>query len=208
MPRGISSRRRRAAKSSQSSRSDVTIFRSSLNSAPSGESEVITRILTKEATITSSGGGTIAVIATWDASTFGDFSTLAPLYDEWRPIGMRVVVQCQQAFAPPATALSRMVVLVFDNDDASTALTSYANALDYHVKKIFPSVWDNSPLVRMSATALSIADSSTGTQWQTTATTAPLGGGKSFKYYSTGLTASTNYLEATYEYVVQFRQPT
>jgi hypothetical protein len=183
-------------------------MQTALTTVPSGSAEVFTRVLTKEATITSSAGGTIATIGTWDASTFGDFSTFAPLYDEWRPIGMKVTIQCQQAFAPPATAISRMMVVVFDNDDASTALTSYANALDYHVKKIFPSVWDNSPLVKMSATALSIADRSSGTQWQTTATTAPLGGGKSFKYYGTGLTASTNYLEATYEYVVQFRQPT
>jgi len=199
--------RKSRTSSRQTSASDSRIFHTALTRAPSGPSEIITRVLTKEATIQSSGGGTIASIATWDASTFGDFSTFAPLYDEWRPIGMRVTIQCQQAFAPPATAISRMVVVVFDNDDAATALASYQNALDYRVKIVFASVWDNAKMMRLSSPALSIADPLTGTLWQTTATTAP-GSGRSFKYYSTGLTATTSYLEATYEYVVQFRQPT
>jgi len=186
---------------------DSRIFASSLGTRPSGRTEVITRVLTKEATITSSAGGTINSIGTWDASTFGDFSTFAPLYDEWRPIGMKLTLQCQQANAPPATAISRIVVVVFDNDDASTALVSYQNALDYRQKVVFASIWDNNRLVRLSAKALSTGDPAAGSVWQTTGNTAP-GTGKSFKYYSTGLTVSTNYLEATYEYVVQFRQPT
>jgi len=184
---------------------DRNIFNTALRPSASGSAEVITRVLTKEATIQSSGGGTIASIATWDASTFGDFATLAPLYDEWRPLGMEVTIQCQQPYSPAATALSRIVVLVFDNDDAATALTSYQNALDYTVQRRFASVWGNEKLISMRANALNVADPSTGVAWQTTATTSV---NKSFKYYSTGLTATTNYLEATYRYVIQLRQPT
>jgi hypothetical protein len=204
MPKG---RKGKGGGSSQVSRQDSNVFRAAIARSPSGVGEMITRVMTKEATLTANGSGTMALIGTWDASTFGEFTNFAPLYDEWRPIGMKVTIQCQQAFAQPATATSRIMVLVFDNDDATTALTSYANALDYRVKKVFPTVWDNAQLVTLGVEALSVADRVAGTSWQTTGNTVP-GTGKAFKYYSTGLTNSLNYLEAVYEYVVQFRQPT
>jgi len=172
---------------------------------PAGSTEVITRVLTKEATVTSSGGGLINAITTWDASTFGDFATFAPLYDEWRPLGMRVRFICNQAFAPPATAIARLVVVAYDNDDAATALTSYNNGLDYHNHIEFGSVWDNAKFPLIEATALSQGDPSAGVLWQTTGNTAP---NRSFKHYSTGLTATTAYYEVVVNYVVQFRQPT
>jgi len=197
--------KRRGNRGAQSSSQDRRAFQSALTRAPAGPTEMITRVLTKEATVSSSSGGTINAITTWDASTFGDFATFAPLYDEWRPLGMRVRFVCNQAFAPPATAIARLVVVSFDNDDAATALTSYGNALDYHNHIEFGSVWDNAKFPIIEATALSQGDPSTGVLWTTTATTNP---NRSFKHYSTGLTGSTNYYEVVVNYVVQFRQPT
>jgi len=202
MPKGKKSR---GGPSSQVSKVDHRVFHSAIARTPGGSGEVVTRVLTKEATIASSGGGTITSIGTFDASTFGDFATLAPLWDEWRPIGMKVTVQCAQAFAQPNAVVSRIAVIVFDNDDASTALTSYANAMDYRVKRVFGSIWGNDRLVTMSAEVLSVGDQSAGSLWQTTGTTAVA---KSFKYFSSGLTATQTYFDVVYEYVVQFRQPT
>jgi hypothetical protein len=200
-----STSRRSATSQSQVSNQDRRILLSSLSSAPGGRSEVITRVLTKEATISSSAGGAITSIGTWDASTFADFATLAPLWDEWRPIGMEVIIQCSQAFSPPSATVSKLCVVVYDNDDASTALTSYGNALDYKVQAVFGTIWSNDHLVRMKANALNIADSSTGVAWQTTGTTQV---NKAFKYYATGLSASQPYMDVCYRYVIQLRQPT
>jgi len=188
---------------SQVSPLDGRMLNSALANNSAGVSESITRVITRYGSLSTSAGGTLASIVSWDASLYSDFSTFQPLYDEWRPIGAEIMFTCNQVFSVTSTA--RMVICVYDNDDAGTALNGQTNALDYHNKTIFNIIWANDSKPRLKAAALSTGDPSAGTQWITTGTTNP---NKSFKLYASGLTVSTNYLDFIVRYVVQFRQPT
>jgi hypothetical protein len=129
---------------------------------------------------------------------------MQPLYDEFRVMGAKIVLFCSQQNS--LTVTSALTIVVYDNDDAGTALTGLNQALDYRVKTTFASVWDNDRRPSLTATSYNIADPGTGTPWFTTNT--PNQYPKSFKFYGNGLAASTQYFDYYVELVVQFRGQT
>lgn len=165
---------------------------------------VIVRRMTKSATVTSNGAGVINSIFTLDPNTGGysDWAAVGGIYDEYRVLGVEAKFFCAQQNS--LTVLSVPVVVVYDNDDASTALTSYGSALDYSVKQQFASVWDNQRFPTLRAIAYSRADASAGVGWITTASTT----GTSLKLYAYACSLSTLYLQVDIQLVVQFRGQT
>jgi hypothetical protein len=166
--------------------------------------DMITRVFTVEGTLVSSGAGVFNAIYSLNPSGIGDFTTLAPLYDEFRIMGGRIKFFCAQQNS--LTVASVPITAVYDNDDASTSLTTYANALDYRVKIQFASVWDNQGFPSLRFTCFSQGNSGVGPLWITTG--APGTYPKSIKMYGTGATASTTYCQYTLEIVCQMRGPT
>jgi len=128
----------------------------------------------------------------------GDWSNLNGLYDEFRLIGAELMMCSVQTTA----VNNSLFVVVYDNDDTATGLSSFANGLDYNVKCIMPAIWANDRLYKLKATCYSAGSPSTGRLFQSTATTLyPC----SFKTYAGGLTNTTGYIEWSVSVVVEFR---
>jgi hypothetical protein len=152
----------------------------------------------------SAGVGTLNNIVSLAPSGLSDFSALGALWDEWRLLGAEIKFFCAQQNS--LTVQSQPIVVVYDNDDASTALTTLTSALDYRLKKQFATIWDNQSFPTLRATAYSTADPSAGRSWLTTGNTT--GFICSFKVFSTGNSVSTVYLSYTVQAVLQFRGST
>jgi hypothetical protein len=136
-------------------------------------------------------------------STFSDWSTLSVLYDEFRIVGAQINVYSTTPLNSGAVVAP--IVVVFDNDDYSTALTSLNQALDYRAKKQFNAVWTTGKPVILRTVVYSTGDPTSGAPWATTAN--PTNFQRGFKFYGTGLSTSTVYLYTTVSLVVQFRGP-
>jgi hypothetical protein len=156
------------------------------------------------AIIVSSGiGGIINVIQTFEPNGFSDWSSLASLYDEFRVIGGEAKFFCLQQNS--VLAQSGLVVAVYDNDDATSTLSSYNQALDYTNQIQFASVWDNDkfPTLRFTRPVNTPATSS---PWASTG--APASYPCSIKILATGLSNSTNYFNVSFRMVLQLRSTT
>jgi len=194
---------RLSATSSLSSSRDSQIVRSALTRNPSSGS-ILVRVCTLLGGASANGAGIMAPIVSFNPSGFSDWSSLAALYDEFRVLGAKIKFFCQQQNS--ITVQSQPVTVVYDNDDATTAITSASGALDYRLKRQFASIWDNSTFPTLQATCYSLADQASGIGWSTTGS--PAAYPHSFKVYSSGLTASTTYISFSTELVVQFRGAT
>jgi len=186
-----------------SSRADTRMVRAALSRNARPQS-VITRVTTQIGALSSSAGGVINNIVSLNPSSSSDWSTLAVLYDEWRLIGAEIKLFCNVCNS--VTSQAQPAVMVYDNDDASTALTSVGNGLDYLYKIQFSTIWDNNRYPTLRVVTYSSADSSSGRAWTTTGSPALLP--CSFKMYSSGNSASTNYLTYTLQLVLEFRGQT
>jgi hypothetical protein len=173
---------------------------------PPGRTQVITRTTNGYATLGSTAGGVIANIFSFRPDNFSDWASLSALYDEWRLVGCQLDVYCVQANTTPATIAQGTVVLVYDNDDDSTALTGYANALDYSGFRQHALVWNTGMPFTLKALPFSVANPSSGREWATTAT--PHANPCSFKFYANNLTANTTYFATTERIVIEFRGQT
>jgi hypothetical protein len=184
---------------------DHALVRSALTRNPSIANE-LTRVTSGSFTTTSTIGNVIANIYSFNPSSTGysDWTSLAGLYDEFRVVGGSIKFFCSQQNS--ITVSSANVVCVYDNDDATTALTSYNGALDYSNKIQFASVWDNNRFPTLTATCYSLASPGTGVGWSTTGS--PGAYPRSFKLYSSGLSASTQYFDVTILLCLQFRGQT
>jgi len=203
MPRHFHSRGRRTI-SALSSRSDAAMARSSLSRNPNMAGSVVTRVMTQGGGLSSTIGGNIANIINLAPSGFSAWGAFSVEYDEWRLIGAEIKFYCQQQNS--LTVQSQPIIVVYDNDDAGTALstaTGIIAGLDYRLNRQFASIWDNQNFPTLRAYTYSSADPSSGRAWATTAT--PTANPCSFKLISTGLTASTSYLTYTVRASFQFR---
>jgi len=190
-------RRRRAPQTSIANNRTLNLALSSR----SGLNDKVVRVLSGSGTVSSSGGGIINNLFSLNPSGFSDWSTIAALYDEWRMVGVQI--QLYSAIPLNSAALPAPLIMVFDNDDNSTVLTSVNQDLDYTPKIQFNSIWTSGKPVRLRANKLSTGDPSTGTLWVTTAT--PSASPCSIKFYGGSLTATTLYLTATFSLVLEFR---
>lgn len=168
--------------------------------AVGGATEIIRRKLTRYGYISSDAGGRINTIVNLDPSVASDWSSFSSLYDEWRLIGARIKFW---AFQPNSvTAIASVLISVFDNDDASTALVNYSNGQDYQTHKEFNTIWNTGK----PETLVGISNLPSNGGWASTGL--PSSNPRSFKLYADTLTASTQYLTYTMELAVEFRGPT
>jgi len=211
-------RRRRSARSTYGkmvsrvqpigSRSDARTVQAMLNNIPSQVSETITRVCNSSASFTSNGSGVMSGLVNLvpNTSNWTNWTNLYPLYDEFRVIGAKIELL-------PATSVINgtsqwFIVLVYDNDDGSTALVSTPAACDYRIKKIFPTTWTTPTPVTLTVTCFSVNGApGSGTAW-TTCTATPTAYPRSFKIYGSTLTASTTWFYANVELVIQLRGAT
>jgi len=202
MPRNSKNRNKNYKKSNKvSSNSNIMMVSRALNNSASGNNEIITRVGTLQGSITTTGGGAYAGVIGFTPSAYTAWAALSPEYDEWRVIGAEIKI-----FSISSSAnIGGLVVVVYDNDDASTALTSYVAGVDYRQKVQFPAIWTGGQAKSLRVTCYSVADTSSGRAWATTAnaTLNPC----SFKFYATALSATVGYWAYTIQIVMQFRGP-
>jgi len=151
-------------------------------------------------TFTSNGSGVLAAIVDINpnSGSFGDWSGLAGLYDEYRVLGAELTLMC----VVTNSVNMSLACVAYDNDDRVTGLSSFENGLDYSKNLVFPSTWPNDRLYKLKATCYSAGDPTIGRLFQTTAgSNYPA----SFKMYAGGLTNNTGYWEWTVSVVVEFR---
>jgi len=198
-----SSRRRQPRRNNSGSTSVISsrqaaIVNRCLHNMNRNPSQSIFRVMHSSGTLTSNGAGVLAAIINLSPSVMSDWSSLNGLYDEYRLIGSELIMVSVQTTAVNNT----LFCVVYDNDDASTGLSSFANALDYNVKKVFPAIWANDRVYKLQATCFSGGSPSTGRLFQSTASTNyPC----SFKSYGGGMTNNTGYIEYAVSVVVEFR---
>jgi len=186
--------------------SETAIFHRALQGR-NRETMTITRNLSQSLLIPSSSGGIInTIISMVPSNSFSAWANLSAEYDEVRVLGGRINVFCSVPNVTNTIAVTNTAVVVYDNDDNSTALTGLNNALDYGVKKQFAAVWDNNTVKSLTAMCYPIGSSSSGIPWASTAIPNQYRA-QSFKLYSGGLTASTTYWSITVSLVCQFRGP-
>jgi hypothetical protein len=191
-------RRTRRNPSAIQSNSALGAVTRALNTSIGTTSSTFTRRVTLEGTFGSNGSGQIISAISFDASAYSDWGSISVIYDEFRVIGARCSLY--SLLPNDASKLCVPMVMCYDNDDSSNALTSYANGLSYHVSKRFPTIWSTGR--PMSITAAVNFNARNG-NWYTTATPSILP--HSFKYYAIGASVSTNYFAYMVDLVVQFR---
>jgi hypothetical protein len=192
-------RKRRRNDPSTSSRDSNIVYRALSHNSVSANSTV--RVINEIGQLASTSGGVINNVISLSPSGFSDWSSLAPLYDEWRLLGCKVIIY--SALPLNSASLPASAVVVFDNDDATTGLSNQNQALDYRVQRQFNTVWTSGVPYTLVAKKMSAADRSTGPLWNTTAT--PTASPCSFKFYSSGLSVSTTYLNVIFQLVLEFR---
>jgi hypothetical protein len=192
------------SRSTLSSAVDSRTLQSALSMMPGRSVSMITRVQTIVGGLGSSIAGNINAVINLAPNGYSDWALLSPLYDEWRFLGAEIKFFCQQQNS--LTVQSQPFVVVYDNDDNTTALSTAVGlsaGLDYRVKTQFATVWDNQNFPKLRAVAYSSADPSAGRLWSTTA--APTSLPCSFKTICTGLSNSTAYLTYTIQAVFQYR---
>lgn len=130
-----------------------------------------------------------------------EWASFIALYDEFRVLGVRLtMVPLQQG---SVTTLNGSIVVVFDNDD-TTALTSYNAGLEYDTARPFSLIWyQNQGKLFQQAWSRPTAGANTPVIWTDVA--APTTQPGSIKFYSSGGTASTSYINYNLEYFIEFR---
>lgn len=197
-------KRQRLSNNSILSNKDVRLTRSILQ--PHNGSDATTTInrrLNYAGTVSSQGGGIINAIIGLAPNNFTNWTALAALYDEFRVVGAEIRISPVTNLN--STSANAMCVLAYDNDDSSNNIPSLVAGLDYTNKTLFNAVWTTQDVIKFSAVCYSLGDKSTGTEWFTSATPGSIV--KSFKFYGTGLTASTSYFTVACSLAVQFRGP-
>jgi hypothetical protein len=149
--------------------------------------------------VSSSAAGIINTTANFDISAYGEFASVAAMFDEFRVVGGRIKCFCA---APNSNVLTvGPVVAAFDNDDAA-AVTSYSGAAEYKEKLEFASIWDNNKIPTLTFTRPS-SGLDTSINWiDCGASASSLG---SIKFYGDSLSLSTLYFTVIQEIWVQFR---
>lgn len=154
--------------------------------------DTIVAELSNSFTISSNGGGTFANVIANNLASYLDNTSYTALYDEYRSISMQATYYPNLSGGAQASVAYQVAYGVIDNDN-SAALTTVSSAVDYASVK--PFTLDQKMILtwKMNGTedASFINNSGTATVW--------------FKYYCTGLTASTSYGTIVVKTLFQFR---
>lgn len=150
--------------------------------------------MTQTVMITTSAGGVINTVIASALSNFLSYSSAAALFDEFR------MLSCICSYTPSVeNAVINLVsytpcVSVVDRDSA-TALTSYAGGMDAESAHSFALNKRDVQIYRMNGSGLG----------ESTFTSSAIQNFIWIKYYSSSLTGTTNYGQATMRALFQFR---
>jgi len=143
-------------------------------------------------TFSSSGGGAFANVIGNNLASFLDNTNFTAVWDEWRCLSMEAIYYPVLDGASFNGLAYQVAYGVIDNDN-NAALTAATSAVDYASVK--PFALDKKMVLKwkMDGTtdAAFLNNAGTATVW--------------FKYYCTGLTASTTYGTAVVKALFQFR---
>jgi hypothetical protein len=157
-------------------------------------------IIHQAASISSNVGGKITTVLSCNPSSAADWTSISAWYDEFRVLGMRLTLISNQQFS--VTAVNNVLYTCFDNDDV-TVLSTGNSAAQYGHKYVSPAIWAHvngqSPTMLFKRPITK----NSPIPWVDVAIPSNSLGG--IKFYSDGLTASTNYLGYYLEYLVEAR---
>jgi hypothetical protein len=177
---------------------------SALSRAPNNIDTVVTRKMNFTSGLNSNGSGIINYIVNLTPTSFTDWSSLAPTYDEFRIIGAEISV-LPSIISSTTPQVNQFAVMVYDNDDATSALTSVVQGMDYKVKCLFPIFDISGRMCKLRITVWSTGSAESGVAWQTTAIATVA---RSFKFYCANLANSTSYGQLVCSIIIQLRGPT
>jgi len=162
---------------------------------------VITRKLSSDFFMNSSAGGVINNLASLAPNTYTDWSALSSLYDEFRVIGAKI--RLFPMFPNSTTLLNNVLVICYDNDDASNVLGGFTDGTDYSISKVAPVINSTGAPITLTAQVSFTANNG---NWFTTGTANAYP--HSFKTYADALTVSTAYFHVFIELIIQLRGST
>jgi hypothetical protein len=143
--------------------------------------------------IASDGGGAIATVFGDSPAAYIDWASAAALWDEYRVLCTTIHWMPLNKYNTPTSTIVGVLYHAIDRDDA-TALTSESTALEYESARANLLSDKFERTVKMAG----IEDST----WITTASPTSR---MWIKFYSSGLTASTNYGKVWVDAIIQFR---
>lgn len=157
-------------------------------------------VLHQLGTLTSSAGGTITTVLSMDPSGFPDWGQIVNYYDEFRVMGVRLILMCVQQTSIATT--QNLGWIVFDNDDTSVIGSGNSGAQFVH-KYVVPSQFTHingkSPELMFKRPV----SKTSPVIWRDVA--APATSDGSIKFYFDGLSVSTKYFQYYVEYFVEAR---
>lgn len=158
------------------------------------QEELATSLLITDAPATSLASGMLSDVFADTPFTSPDWASFAQIYSEYRVLSFKVRFHPLVTGATVGTILYNVVYVVWSASSSITALTTYADASNFPVKRVFSLNQPTSLSHRMTGVEeAAFVDVTAPTVDYT------------FKFFSTGLTPSTNYGRYTLEYLCQFR---
>ncbi len=151
--------------------------------------------------VSTSGGGNLLTAISVAPSSAAEFSAYAALYDEFRVVGGMFHIHQQRPLVTSSSSPENgMLVIAYDFNDA-TAPTSLADVLSFG-NRVTQNILNTAALPVRYPFKYPISGNSTAILWSPTTGTTAYG---SIKLASTGLTASTSYIEYLLDIYVEFR---
>lgn len=190
-------RRRMQRRQRQGSRRQFRQFRLSRVVTLNSESVVQQRV-SYNGVLSSTAGGVVNQVITFDISAYTDYSFLAGLWDEFRLIRGRVSYFSDQTAT--STNANGVIIVCYDNDDSSN-LTTLAQAMAYTKSKRFNTLQEGGTPVVFDFNRPR-AGANTAVLWQDTTSTVYPGG---LKHYSTGLTGVSLYFTFIVDLIIELR---
>ncbi len=150
--------------------------------------------------LTSSAGGVINTYVPLDPSAYAgtDWADFSSTYDEFRVMGIRLRFFNHQF---GVAVNGGPVAVAFDNDSSGANPGSYTAVRQYSTSHVLPAVWYTKPISMTWWRPTRGAE--TTINWVDVANPSSTLG--SVLFYSSGLSASAQYLDIDYEFFVEFR---
>jgi len=157
-------------------------------------------ILSITGSIGSNGSGVMSGSFGMDPSGASTWSSIALLYDQFRVIGGQLKIA---SVVPNTVALNGLVRFAFDNDSTTTP-TSLSDIAGYSEITDHPALWSSGQVLTVNFRRPTIRGVVQGQQLWYNETT-PSASPGALKFYASGLTASTTYLNFVLDYLCEFQ---
>jgi len=182
---------------------ETTIYRE-LNIARRPQ-RVTKAVLASNGQIYSSAGGVISGYISMDPSTSAEWSGWAAIYDQFRVLGGNLKLSCAVTVGN-STTIPGLVAFAFDNDSAATP-ANYGQIIQFAEVKDVTSVWTGGTIIQFPFKRP--VRNGTPQEFQLWYNeSSPSASPGSIKYYGSGMSNSTLYMNYLVEYLVEFQMRT